>query len=445
MNRERNASLYDDGVTNHSLSSSIINHEEAKHVQDVGLNEPLRIFILTWEFPPNILGGLAAHTYGLATALNEVNCEVHVLTSQRPGLEEYENMNGVHIHRVTPLNQDDPDFSYWIGGLNLAMVRKAMDLVEKNHLPSLIHAHDWLVCGAAISLKNTLRVPLLATIHATEYGRNNGIHTELQRFIYQKEQQLINEANQVIVCSDFMKNELLSVFDATEKEIAVLPNGIHCKMSSNESHSFVFPHFPEKAMVFSLGRIVKEKGFETLIAAAKIAKEMKIDVYFLIGGKGPMLEGYRQKVRDLGLEEDVFFLGYIDNNQRDILFSECDIAVFPSLYEPFGIVALESMSQGVPTIVSETGGLKGIVKHLQTGMQMDPGNAEDLVNHLLYLIKNPKQAEQMGQNGKKIVESMYSWTRVATNTMRLMQDLVLLHKVDTENDLKDNNTLKVSN
>lgn len=442
VNREKNANQYD-YETNHALSSSIVRSEEAR--QDESLHQTLKVFILTWEFPPNILGGLATHTYGLATALTELNCEVHVLTTQRFGLEEYENMNGVHVHRVTPLNQDESDFSYWIGGLNLAIVRKAMDLVEKDHLPSLIHAHDWLVGGAAITLKNTLKIPLLATIHATEYGRNNGIHTELQRFIYQKEQQLINEANQVIVCSEFMKNEILSVFDATEKELTVIPNGIHAKMSSNGSLPFDFPRFPEKAMVFSLGRIVKEKGFETLIAAAKIAKEKKIGLYFLIGGKGPMLEGYRQKVRDLGLEEDVFFLGYIDNNQRDILFTTCDIAVFPSLYEPFGIVALESMIHGVPTIVSETGGLKGIVKHLQTGVLMNPGNAEDLVNHLIYLTENRSQAAKIGQNAKKIVESLYSWNRVATNTMRLMRDLVLLNKVDTENNLKENKTLKVFN
>ncbi|MDV2687458.1 glycosyltransferase family 4 protein, partial [Alkalihalophilus lindianensis] len=79
---------------------------------------------------------------------------------------------------------------------------------------------------AAIALKDVLELPLLTTIHATEYGRNNGIHTNIQRFIHKREEQLMFASEQLIVCSDYMKDFLMTIFRVAEKRIAVIPNGI---------------------------------------------------------------------------------------------------------------------------------------------------------------------------------------------------------------------------
>lgn len=397
---------------------------------DIPKKPSLKILMLTWEFPPNIVGGLASHTYGISSSLVDTGCEVHIMTAWRQGLLTYELVNGVHIHRVRPLNEAENDFKLWIGGLNLAMANRSMQLAKEINF-DIVHAHDWLVGAVGVSLAELLSIPLFTTIHATEYGRNNGIYTELQQFIHEKEQQLIVKSQQVIVCSDYMRNELVSLFVADEQKIAVIPNGVQTKPANTPKDELLasYPLFPNKKMVFSLGRIVKEKGFKTIIEAALLAREKELDIYFVIAGKGPMLETYRRMITEYQIENHLFLLGYIHEEQRNALFSFCDIAVFPSLYEPFGIVALEALALGKPTIVSETGGLKGIIKHMQTGLLMEPGNANQLLEQVVFLLENQEKAKEMGEMGKKAVESLYSWKRIAEDTKRLIEDVLLINKI----------------
>ena len=388
----------------------------------------LNILILSWEYPPNIVGGLSRHVAGLSSHLAEQGHEVHVLTAGKENLPPVEMMNGVTVHRVRPINENDDHFLPWIAGLNLAMAFKAEQLVDELDF-DIIHAHDWLVGAAAISLKELLSLPLLTTIHATEHGRNNGIFTEIQRFIHEKEQQLIIESDQIIVCSEYMKVELNQVFALRDEKIAVIPNGIE-PLTVNEQITSVLPELKDKKYIFSIGRIVEEKGFETIIEAAAIAKENKQDFIFVIAGKGPMLKEYQKKVSERGLEGQVSFIGYITDEQRNVLIQGCELAVIPSLYEPFGIVVLETMVLGKPTIVSNTGGMKGIIKHLQTGMLMVPGNPQSLLEQIEFLINQPEIAKEIGSKGKQIVQSLYGWKRIAAETSRVMKDTLLSQRVN---------------
>ncbi|MDQ0197294.1 glycosyltransferase family 4 protein [Neobacillus ginsengisoli] len=388
----------------------------------------MKILMLCWEYPPNIVGGLSRHVNGLSVQLAKMGHDVHVLTAGDGDLAVFEKMDGVNVHRIKPLNEQDNQFFSWIGGLNLAFVFKAEKLAEEIGF-NLIHAHDWLVGTAAIVLKETLSIPLLTTIHATEYGRNNGIHTGMQQFIHDKEHQLIGESNQIIVCSEYMRDELIPIFKVSNKIISVIPNGID-PLSNDIEPSKIFPFLSNKKYVFSLGRMVQEKGFETIIDAAMIAKEKKLDIYFVIAGKGPMLESYRRQVIEKDVENKISFVGFINDEQRNALLLKSEIAVFPSLYEPFGIVALESMVLGIPTIVSDTGGLKGIVKHLQTGLLMVPGDPISLLEQIEFLIQNPVKAEEMGRRGRHIVKSLYGWKRIAYETSKIMEDTLLSQRVN---------------
>lgn len=388
-----------------------------------------KILILCWEYPPNVVGGLSRHVHGLSVQLAEMGHEVHVLTAGNGELLPFERVNGVNIHRVKPLNEHDEDFLSWIGGLNLAFVFKAEKLAKEITF-DIIHAHDWLVGSAAIVLKETLFLPLLATIHATEHGRNNGIHTEMQQFIHYKEQQLIAESDQIIVCSKYMKEILISIFLARNEKIAVIPNGIE-PLQVELDFQEVFPVLKQKKYVFSIGRIVKEKGFETIIEAATIAREKELDYFFVIAGKGPMLETYRRQIVEMELEKHITFIGYITDKERNALIFGCEMALFPSLYEPFGIVALETMILEKPTIVSDTGGLKGIVNHLRTGLIMVPGNANSLLNQVNFLMNNPQTAIEIGSRGRQIVKSLYGWKRVASDTSRVMEDTLLNKQVNS--------------
>ena len=390
-------------------------------------SQKLKILMLCWEYPPNIVGGLSRHVFGLTVHLAEKGHEVHVLTAGNGNLPTFENMYGVNVHRVKPINEYDENFLSWIGGLNLAMAFKAEKLSKEIDF-DMVHAHDWLVGSASIALKESLEIPLLSTIHATEYGRHNGIHNEIQQFIHNKEQQLICESVQIIVCSDYMKTVLNSIFNAKNEKIAIIPNGIEPLVTELKTEE-LFPELKQKKYIFSIGRIVKEKGFETIIEAAFIAKRRGLDCFFVVAGKGPMLETYQRQINIRNLESHLAFVGYVTDEQRNALIAGSELAVIPSLYEPFGIVALETMILGKPTIVSNTGGMKGLVKHFHSGLLMTPGDAESMLEQIDFLINHPHKAEEIGQRGRQIVTSLYGWKRIASETSRVMQDTLINNRV----------------
>ncbi|WML45314.1 glycosyltransferase family 4 protein [Neobacillus sp. PS3-40] len=386
----------------------------------------LTILILSWEYPPNVVGGLSRHVSGLAIHLARIGFNVHVITAGNGDLPQYEKIYNVNVHRVKPLNEQDSHFFSWIGGLNLAMVQKATELKF-----DLIHVHDWLVGVAGIVLKETFVCPLLTTIHATEHGRNNGIHNEIQRFIHQKEQQLMGESDQIIVCSKYMKSELISVFKVREEKIVIIPNGIEEKKAIIKSEK-VFSDWEDKKIIFSIGRIVEEKGFKTIINTASLVKEKGLNIFFVIAGKGPMLERYRNEVNRRKLSDHLAFIGYISDEEKNSYILQSDITVFPSLYEPFGIVALESMILGKPTIVSNVGGLKSIIGHMDSGLLMAPGDAKSLLEQIIFLLDNPEKAKDIGFQGKKVVRALYGWKRVASETKRTIEDMLINNRINNQ-------------
>lgn len=376
-----------------------------------------KILMLTWEYPPHIIGGLARHVYGLSQGLKKMGHEVHVLTANPKNEIPDEIIEGVHIHRVSPLNDNDSDFLSWIGGLNIAMVRKAVQLFAA-HPFAVIHAHDWLVGASAITLRTLFNCPLIATIHATEHGRNQGIYTELQKFIHEKETDLIHAADQMIVCSKFMENDLKKVFLFSRQKCSIIPNAVepmNTKAGNIENKAPAAVQ-KNKKLIFSIGRMVREKGFDTLIDTAAALKDRYPDIYFIIAGKGPMLDHFRRKVSDLNLCGTVYFPGFISEDLKNAFYQECFMTVFPSHYEPFGIVAIESLAFAKPTIVSDTGGLKEIVLHKETGFLAAPNDCGSLTDQMIFILEHEEQANEIGQNGKKLVESIFSWERVAHQT-----------------------------
>ncbi len=389
-----------------------------------------KILMLSWEYPPNIVGGLSRHVHGLATSLAGKGFDVHVLTAGTDGAPMEESADGVTVHRVKPLAAAEEDFLYWVGSLNLAMAEKGLELA-RIHRFSLIHAHDWLAGPASESLKSELGIPLLATIHATEYGRNKGIYTEIQKFIHQKESRLAEAADMLIVCSRYMRDEIRKIFHIEGKPVHIIANGIHPGDFRQPEKDVLsqLPVDPHRRLVFSLGRMVKEKGFDTLLEAAALMKEEFPDVYYFIAGKGPLLDFYRRKTEEMGLSGTVFFIGFIGDEQRNALFSLCNVAVFPSEYEPFGIVALESMMHGKPTIVSDTGGLKGIISHRRTGLLMEPGSAQSFKEQAAFLLCNEQEAEVIGSMGKTAALQLFSWDRIAEETKRVIEDCVLACRI----------------
>lgn len=405
------------------LNIFISKHDEyvIKEIKKRGTTQAnKKILMLAWEFPPMIVGGLSRHVFDLSRALTKRGFEVHVITTFVDGCPEYEVMDFIHIHRVKSLQPQASEFYDWVGGINLAFSEHVLQL-SRGIKFDVIHAHDWLVCVAAKTLKDQLKIPLVTTIHATEHGRNQGISTPLQQDIHQKEWELCFEADSIIVCSDYMEKEVLTLFKPPKEKLEIIPNGVDTEMvSSRESNSKErFYNLEEDIIIFSVGRIVKEKGFQSIIDAAPNILAKYKNVKFIIAGKGPLLEEYRAQVLEKGLGASIYFIGYINDDTRNEILNNCHICLFPSFYEPFGIVALESMAVGKPTIVSDVGGLGEIITHGMNGLKFYPNNIESLKTQVIACIENKKLAEEIAKGGKELVETKYSWDFIAEQTEKV--------------------------
>ena len=218
---------------------------------------------------------------------------------------------------------------------------------------------------AGRALKHAYKVPLIATIHATEYGRNQGLHNDLQRYISDVEWWLVFEAWRVIVCSHYMEKELQRVFQAPLDKLRVVSNGVDMKRYQQAGHELSRSAFaaPDERIVLFVGRLVQEKGVHLLIDAVPKVLHYYSNAKFVIAGRGPAEDYLRNKAVDMGIANRIYFTGYIDDRTRDFLYREADVAVFPSLYEPFGMVVLEAMAAMTPVVVADVGGLSEIVVH----------------------------------------------------------------------------------
>ena len=379
----------------------------------------MRILVLAWEFPPRIVGGLARHVAELYPEIVKLGHEVHLITVECNGSPAYENVEGIHVYRVAVAAGSD--FFHWVVNMNQSMDQQGQRLIAQNNPFDLIHAHDWLVGDAAISLKNHFQIPLIVTIHATEYGRYNGLYNDTNRYIAGKESLLIENGWQVIVCSDYMRHELQRAFGTDWEKMSVIYNGIRSEKKHRDP-DFDYLNFRRRyaqdhqKIVYYVGRMTYEKGVSVLLTAApRVLDEMNQCAKFVIVGGGNT-DRLKQLAWNLGIWNQCFFTGFISDEDLDKFQTVADCAVFPSLYEPFGIVALESFAAKVPVVVSNTGGLAEVVQHGKTGVVTYTNNTDSLAWGILEVLNNPAYAQILVENAYRDLDLRFSWTRLAKET-----------------------------
>jgi len=379
----------------------------------------MKILMLTWEYPPRIVGGIARVVHDLSKRLIKDGHEVTVITYKEGNVPYFEDDKGVKVYRVDNYMINPNNFIDWIMQLNFNLLAKANELIDKEGKFDVIHAHDWLVAYAAKSLKNSYDIPIVATIHATEAGRNSGIHDETQRYINDTEWMLTYEANEVIVNSNYMKCELQRNFGLPFEKINVIPNGVNLTMYSGIEKDYDFRRnyaADNEKIILYAGRLVFEKGVQYLIGAMPKILQNYNDAKLVIAGKGGMIDELKSQVDFLGLGNKVYFTGYMDHKSLCKLYKCADIAVFPSTYEPFGIVALEGMLAGNPIVVSDIGGLNEIVEHGKNGMKSYAGNSNSIADSILTLLFDHKLGIEISKNAKAKVKELYNWTKIAQDT-----------------------------
>ena len=385
----------------------------------------MKILMLTWEYPPRVVGGISKVVYDLSHKMVKEGNEVTVVTyKDGDNVKYYENDKGVEVYRVDNYMIRPNNFIDWIMQLNFNMITKANEIINKNGKFDVIHAHDWLVAYTAKSIKESYNIPLISTIHATESGRNSGIHDETQRYINDSEWMLTYESSEVIVNSNYMKNEVQRLFGLPYDKINVIPNGVNLQLFSNVNVDYDFRRqyaMDNEKIILYVGRLVYEKGIQNLIAAMPKILDRYHDSKLIICGRGGMIDELREQVKYLGIDNKVYFAGYCDSKKMQKMYKCADVAVFPSTYEPFGIVAIESMLSGTPTIVSDVGGLNEIVEHGVTGMKSYAGNANSIADSVLALLFDPKLCANISQNAIKKVKENYNWAKITDNTYYVYQ------------------------
>ena len=387
----------------------------------------MKILMLTWEYPPRIVGGIARVVHDLSQRLIKDGHDVYVITYKEGNVPYYENDKGVNVYRVNNYMINPNNFIDWIMQLNFNMVAKANELIASGEKFDVIHAHDWLVAYAAKTLKNSYDMPLVSTIHATEAGRNGGIHDEVQRYINDTEWMLTYESSEVIVNSKYMKNELQWLFGLPYEKINVVANGINSTAYSGVEKDYEFRRQyaadNEKIILF-MGRLVYEKGVQHLISAMPKILANYHDAKLVIAGRGGMIDELKAQVDAMGLSQKVYFTGYLNAKQVSKMYRCADISVFPSTYEPFGIVALEAMLAGIPTVVSDVGGLNEIIEHGVDGMKSYAGNPNSLADSILSLLFNPELCDKISRKAKQKVKNEYTWTKIAQDTHFIYQKAI---------------------
>jgi glycosyltransferase involved in cell wall biosynthesis len=402
--------------------------------------------MLSWEYPPKIVGGIARHVYDLANALVAQGIKVNIITCEHPGAPAEQIENGVEISRVTPAGGAN-DFIHWVQLLNDAMYARADRLLAEltaepvpapkkrgskkqaaapEREPILLHAHDWLAHYAANGLKHKYHIPMVATIHATENGRNNGIYTPTQGYINHVEWELQYAAWRVIVCSNYMRRECERALGTPWEKMEVIYNGVDPSKFKIDPPDYELAEFraryaaPYEKIIFFVGRMVREKGVQTLIEALpKIRWEYRDAKLLICGG------GYRDHLinlaKSIGMESQVYFTGFVSDDDLMKIYRVADVACFPSLYEPFGIVALEGLASHTPVVTSDAGGLPEIVEHGVTGTTTYAGNPNSLADGIVSVLKNPQKAHRMADIGYERVLSVFNWERIASQTTETYQ------------------------
>ncbi len=389
----------------------------------------VRILHLSWEYPPVVYGGLGRHVHAIAQTQAALGFDVTVITQAAAGASPDEVVNGVRVLRVSsdapyvPL--DEEHLLAWVAGFNSAVARAGIRLM-RTWKPQVVHGHDWLVAHAAAVIKESARIPYVTTMHATEAGRHQGwLPSELSRSIHSIEWWSTYEARRVIACSEHMRWEVGQLFNPPLDKTVVIANGIDSgRWRVTARQRLIARAQYQTPLVVFTGRLEWEKGVHTLIDAMPRLRRQVAGVHLVIAGRGNADAQLREQVRAKRLGKAVTFSGWLPEEQLHALVAAADAVVVPSLYEPFGIVALEAASVGTPLVVARTGGLAELVEDGVTGRTFAPGNVVELASTLAQVLLDPPRAAASARAARTKVRSDFGWPAIAAQTVEVYQEAI---------------------
>ena len=392
----------------------------------------MRILMLGWEFPPYFAGGVGTVCHALTKALTKRGHDITYLMPKGPEdlrtkndflnlrIANNEHPLALKLFTINSLIQSPYDsmssyeqrFSEYkktinqqsatgqMYGQNLLeeverFAQQATTIAQELLLGEgfdVIHAHDWVTFQAGLKIKEVTGKPLIVHVHITEFDKSGGIHANPNIYRYERAGML--GADLVIAVSNFTKTVCVNKYHVPEQKIRIVHNSIEFdEKNLLLKEQTIKPH--DKLVLF-LGRITLQKGPEYFLEAAKKVAEMDPNIKFVMAGSGDMLPRMIEKAADLGIGDKVLFPGFTSREQSDELFRAADVFVMPSVSEPFGIVPLESMIQGTPTIISRQSGVSEV---LQNTLKTDFWDVNNLANKMLAAIHYQALHDTLKEHG----------------------------------------------
>ncbi|MFF0814379.1 glycosyltransferase family 4 protein [Rhodococcus sp. NPDC003318] len=389
----------------------------------------MKILIVSWEYPPVVVGGLGRHVHHLATELVKAGHEVVVLSRRPTGTDASTHPTITHIAEgvlVVAVAEDPPhlvfgeDMLAWTLAMGHAMVRAGVGLarpgIGEGWRPDVVHAHDWLVAHPSIALAEYYDVPLVSTLHATEAGRHSGwLSGTINRQVHSVEWWLAHESDSIITCSASMEEEVSELYGPDLSPITVIRNGIDVATWNYRDRA---PRSGPPRLLF-VGRLEYEKGVQDAIAALPRIRRSHPGTTLAVAGEGTQYEWLREQARTHRVARSVNFLGALDHTELLGWLHGADAIVLPSRYEPFGIIALEAAAAGTPLVVSTAGGLGEAVVDGVTGLSFQPGDVDGLTSAVREVLDDPTAAQRRARAARDRLTEDFDWHQVALDTTQV--------------------------
>ncbi|MFQ6036217.1 MAG: glycosyltransferase family 4 protein [Sedimentisphaerales bacterium] len=427
----------------------------------------MRVFMLGWEFPPFISGGLGTACYGLTKAMGQLGIKVtfvlpkmveskyatHVklltpssqTTAASVKADELKNVKFRTIHSLlqpylTPtvyqqkieeilrLKRKMPAgtitaASQFIGGADYsgdmyAEVHRYAAVaarLARNEQFDIVHAHDWMTYPAAVAVATISGKPLIVHVHSTEFDRS-GEH--VNQMIYDLERKGMEQADKVIAVSHFTRNIIISRYGIRSEKVEVVYNGVEHNLKSALTETYIDKN--EKIVLF-LGRITMQKGPEYFLAAAKKVLEIMDNVKFVVVGSGDLMHRAIEMAAGLGIGHKVLFTGFLRGEDVQKIYKMADLYVMPSVSEPFGIAPLEALGHEVPVIISKQSGVSEVLTH---ALKVDFWDVNEIANKIIAVLKYPPLGITLRQHGNFEARKL-RWIDSAAKCVKIYEQMLV--------------------
>jgi len=382
----------------------------------------MKILMLSWEYPPRIVGGISRVVEGLSRSLTALGHEVHVITNEMPGYPVEDRDRGAFIHRV-PIESPTPNFHAWVMMMDHYFSKRAGRLAREIGGFDIVHVHDWLVLPTGSEVKNFLSTTMVTTLHSLEFRRSGGIDTPESKMVDSLEWWSTYESSLVIVCSRSMMDDTIAHFRVPRDKLREIPIGIDPARFRNRNLDRTrvrqkYGVYQDEKLILFVGRLTNQKGCEYLIRAIPYVARY-FNVKLLVAGDGYLRSELESMARKSGGGSRVVFAGYVGDEDLTDLFLSSDVMAIPSIYEPFGVVALEAMAAGLPVVASSVDGLAEIVRHEENGILVFPRDASSIAWGVSRILSDPANSKRLIENAFKDIEDRFSWEAVAKETINV--------------------------